>query len=146
MEGSRTNPVKRPEGRHRADKYAACVLAAGACVAMALAAPARAADATPTPLAVGQPTALFSPGSTGEAAAPSHQAAAPAKRATAATHPTPVKTQPLIPPVAAPKLGPPPDPRPALSLETDLQPLVPPAPQPPPANAAAPPAVKRPAG
>jgi hypothetical protein len=64
--------------------------------------------------------------------------AAAAKRPAAApVHPASVQATAVIPPAPVPsKFSPPPDPRPALSLETDLQPLAPATPRadgPPPA-------------
>jgi hypothetical protein len=54
--------------------------------------------------------------------------AAPAKRPVVPVQRIPLDGKPMIPPAPLPpKLGPPPDPRPALSLETDLQPLTPPS-------------------
>jgi hypothetical protein len=98
------------------------------------------------PPALGQPIVLFSP-DTPTATPPGFAhgagASAPAKRPTAQR--IPLDGKPLIPPAPlAAKLGPPPAPRPALSLETDLQPLAtPPAP---PAGASNPAAAKAPAG
>jgi hypothetical protein len=53
--------------------------------------------------------------------------AAAAKRPTTApVHPASVQATAMIPPAPVPsKFSPPPEPRPALSLETDLQPLAP---------------------
>jgi len=87
---------------------------------------------------LGQPIVLFLPSPFDERtpAAPVHAvAAAPVK-----------KSKQLIPPSPTPaKLGPPPDPRPAMPLEIDLQPLAPTA-QTPPARTTAPSADKLPPG
>jgi hypothetical protein len=75
-------------------------------------------------------------------AAPRNVAAAnPVKRPDAPpAHPAPAKS--LIPPASLPaKLSPPPAPRPALPIDTDLQPLASPTPQPP---SAPPPATAKP--
>jgi hypothetical protein len=122
------------------------VTTAVALVAVLASAPAvRAADID-QPAALGQPIVLFSPET--PSAAPSgvaHNAvaAAPAKRPATPVRRIPLDGKPLIPPAApAVKLEPPPAPRPALSLETDLQPLAPsPAP---PAGASNPAASKAP--
>jgi hypothetical protein len=87
--------------------------------------PAAAADA------VGPPTSLLPPSLPTTAAAPQPQrsvasVASPGKRAALPVQRAPLDGRPLIPPAALPaKLGPPPEPRPALPLETDLQPLAP---------------------
>lgn len=106
--------------------------------AMLFAASATAADPVPA-ASIGPPTPLLPasppPKGTSVATAPIttkpavHPPAAtpsPAKHAAAPPQRIPLDTKPLIPPAAVPvKLGPPPDPRPALSLETDLEPLGP---------------------
>ena len=96
---------------------AAAVLAVAALIYVA---PAHAAELAGPP-AFGQPTVLFPP-----SPPPRTLSSAPAKRPVAAVQKIPLDGKPLIPPAA--KLSPPPDPRPALSLETDLQPVAPTAP------------------
>jgi hypothetical protein len=108
-----------------------------------LAPPAQAADA---PASLGPPVVLFSPASPAATQAPIRSAAetAPARRPIA-VHTAPIEAKPLIPPAPLPtRLSPPPEPRPALSLETDLQPLTA-TPPTPPAGEASPP-VAKPAG
>ena len=116
-------------------------------------APVRAADVGSAAPASGQPIALYSP----NAPAPtpvmrSPTPAAPAKRTAAPVQRIPLDGKPLIPPATmSVKLGPPPDPQPALSLETDLQPVSPAtrtaAPQDPAASPTAqPPTAKSPPG
>jgi hypothetical protein len=134
-------------------------LLGGVGAAMLLAAPALAADPTP-PANIGPPTSLLpaSPPPSGAsfakaplATTPAHNPAAapsPGKHTAASVQRIPLDAKPLIPPAAVPaKLGPPPDPRPALSLETDLEPLgsagAAPS-QPGPSGAAAAPAAKPP--
>ena len=107
--------------------------------------PVHAADID-QPAVPGQPVVLFSPDSPAPTnsglplgvgvTTPTKQRSTPVKR-------VPIDGKPLIPPAPpAAKLGPPPAPRPALSLETDLQPLTtPPAP---PAGASNPAAAKAP--
>jgi hypothetical protein len=112
----------------------------------------RAADYDPAAPTLGKPVVLFSP----NAPAPSMPAvrnsapAAPAKRPVTPVQRIPLDGQPLIPPATMPaKLGPPPDPQSALSLETDLQPVDPAAPasgSPAPSTNPAPPAAKSPPG
>jgi hypothetical protein len=94
--------------------------------ALALGVSAHAADDGQPP-ALGQPIVLFShgavtatpPGFARSVAIPTKHPAAPVQRA-------PPGGKPLIPPAPLPaKLDPPPEPRPALPLETDLQPLAP---------------------
>jgi len=86
--------------------------------ALLLAGPARAADANLVAPTLGQPVILALPSPFAEPIpAPSVRPAASA---------TPVKrSKPLIPPTSPvpAKLGPPPDPRPPLPLEIDLQPV-----------------------
>jgi hypothetical protein len=112
-------------------------LLVGAVLMLAL--PARAADA---PASLGPPVVLFSPASPTVTQAPIHSAAeiAPAKRPVAPARSAPIDAKPLIPPAPA-KLSPPPEPRPALSLETDLQPLTV-TPPTPPTGEASPPVAK----
>jgi len=122
-------------------------LLGGAGAAVLLAAPVLAADPAPQ-ASIGPPTPLFSPSpqATSPASAPrpmpSSALAAPAKHPAAPLQRLPPDAKPLIPPAAVSiKLGPPPDPRSALSLETDLEPLgpaeaVPSQPGPPGATAA----------
>jgi hypothetical protein len=105
-----------------------------------LAGPARAVDGNLVSPVLGQPVILSLPSPFAEATP------APSIRAAAST--TPVKrSKPLIPPAspAPAKLGPPPDPRPALPLEIDLQPIAA-SPQSPSAGAAAPQTAKPPSG
>jgi hypothetical protein len=116
----------------------------------------RAADYDPAAPTLGKPVVLFSPNT--NAPAPTAPAvrgsapASPAKRPVTPVQRIPLDGKQLIPPAAEPaKLGPPLDPQPALSLETDLQPVGPAAPIPaPPAPttnpAAQPPAPKSPPG
>jgi hypothetical protein len=126
----------------------------GGAGALALAVPGRAAEMTAAPGAIGQPIVLFSPSMPSPVPLVRSAAAttaAPAKRPAVAVQRIPLDAKPLIPPAPLPaKLGPPPDPRPALPLETDLQPLTPPSqasnPQAPPAGPTPPPAGKSPAG
>jgi hypothetical protein len=112
------------------------------CVGAALfvAAPARAADANLVSPVLGQPVTLFLPSPFAE------PTPAPSVRPTASTAPV-KRSKPLIPPAqpVPAKLGPPPDPRPALPLEIDLQPIAA-SPQSPPAGATAPQAAKPPSG
>jgi hypothetical protein len=98
------------------------------------------------PAAPGQPIILFSP----DSPAPANSGlrlgtgvTTPTKQRGTAVKRIPLDGKPLIPPAPpAAKLGPPPAARPALSLETDLQPLTtPPAP---PAGASNPAAAKAP--
>jgi hypothetical protein len=116
---------------------------------------AQAADVDSTAPASGQPIVLFSPNAlatTLAAHSPASTPAAPARRPVAPVQRIPLDGKPLIPPATMPaKLGPPPDPQPALSLETDLQPVGQPtptaAPQTPATNPAAQPsAAKSPPG
>jgi hypothetical protein len=131
MGGSRRNP--------------AITAAIAAIASLPLAEPARAADLD-QPAAPGQPIVLFSPNA--PAATPpgfvrDAAATTPAKRPAAQPQRTLPGARPLIPPAApTAKLGPPPAPRAALSLETDLLPLAPS----PPANAASTNGAKRPPG
>ena len=92
----------------------------------------RAADYDPTAPTLGPPVVLFSPNAPlTTPAARSPAPAAPAKRPVTPVQRIPLDGQPLIPPATvSAKLGPPPDPQPALSLETDLQPVGPAAPTP----------------
>ncbi len=122
MEGSQlSNPVR----------HLALALLAGAAAAL-FAVPVPAADPAASGAAVGPPTPLFTPspppaGSSRAQVQPMHAAvAAPGKHPATPVQRIPLDAKPLIPPAAAPaKLGPPPEPRPALSLETDLEPLAP---------------------
>ena len=138
MEGSRL-----PKPVERSTLHAAAIFGVAAVIAV----PAGAADVDSASGTVGPPTVLFSPASPPATPQPVRSAAATAppavKRPTAsAVHTIPVEAKPLIPPAPLPaKLGPPPEPRPALSLETDLQPLGP-APQTP--DGAASPAAAKP--
>jgi hypothetical protein len=124
------------------------IMAATAVALVAMLAPvlaARAADIDQPP-APGQPIILFSldtPAPTPQGFARSAGAVAPTRRPSTPVQRIPLDGKPLIPPAPpAAKLGPPPAPRPALSLETDLQPLTtPPAP---PAGASNPAAPKAP--
>lgn len=102
----------------------------GAAAALLLGASVDAAD--PVTMAVGPPTPLFSPSSPTPSPQPKPQPAHSAAVASPGRHPAvpvqriPLDAKPLIPPAASPaKLGPPPEPQPALSLETDLEPLAP---------------------
>jgi hypothetical protein len=91
----------------------------------------RAADYDPSAPALGKPVVLFSPNTATPTmpAARSLAPAAPVKRPVTPVQRIPLDGQPLIPPATTPaKLGPPPDPQSALSLETDLQPVGPAAP------------------
>ena len=93
------------------------------------------------PAAPGPPAALI-PAQNPNTSTPRNVAAAnPVKRPDAPpAHPAPAKS--LIPPASLPaKLSPPPAPRPALPIDTDLQPLASPTPQPP---SAPPPATAKP--
>jgi hypothetical protein len=104
------------------------IVLSGACAAAVVAGPAR---ADPPPAMIGKPTALFAPSTPG--AAPQTPSAGfvstAVKLPPAVPFPNkPAATKPLIPPAPLPaKLGPPPEPRPALSLDTRLQPLAPPS-------------------
>jgi hypothetical protein len=134
MEGSRlSNPVKR----------LVLALLGGAGAVTLLVAPILAADPAPSGTSVGPPTPLFTPsspaGSSGAATPATHAAvASPGKHPATPVQRVPLDAKALIPPAAVPaKLGPAPEPRPALSLETDLEPLGPlpsPAAPTPPAN------------
>lgn len=111
--------------------------------AMALAAaPATAADPAPAVASVGPPTSLLPSGpmtsappsgtpfaTTSFAPTPARSAAvvaSPGRHLATPVQRAPLEAKPLIPPAPLPaKLGPPPPPRSALSLETDLQPLSP---------------------
>lgn len=123
MEGSRlSNPVKR----------LALTLLCAAGVAMLLVAPVWAADAAPVDANVGPPTPLFTPSpptggpSTAQAPAMHAAVASPGKHAVIPVQRMPLDAKALIPPAAVPaKLGLAPEPLPALSLETDLEPLGP---------------------
>jgi hypothetical protein len=122
MEGSHlSNPVKR----------LAFALPCGAAAAMLFVAPALAADPAPSSTSVGPPTPLFTPSappsSSATPALSTHAAvASPGKHPAAPVQRIPLDGKPLIPPAAVPaKLGAAPEPRPALSLETDLEPLAP---------------------
>jgi hypothetical protein len=126
------------------------IMAATAAVLVGLVAPVlaeRAADLD-QPSAPGQPIVLFSldsPAPTPSTLMRSPAATAPAKRPATAVQRIPLDGKPLIPPAPlATKLGPPPAPRPALSLETDLQPLA--SSRAAPAGAANPAAPKAPSG
>jgi len=123
-------------------------LLVGVCLAIALVGAVRAADLDPGPGTLGQPVVLFSPAPPDAITSKPVRglAAAPVKRQAATpVHAAPIQAKPLIPPAPPPvKLGPPPDSRPALSLETDLRPLGP-AKATPPASDAAPTPVKPPA-
>jgi hypothetical protein len=90
----------------------------------------RAADYDPAAPTLGPPIVLFSPSAPVTTPAARNPApAAPAKRPVTPVQRIPLDGQPLIPPATMPaKLGPPPDPQSALSLETDLQPVDPAAP------------------
>ncbi|HEU0215714.1 MAG TPA: hypothetical protein VFQ90_03580 [Stellaceae bacterium] len=134
MRGSRiSNPII----------MAATAVALAGLLAPILAVHAADLDQPPAP---GQPIVLFSPDSPAPpnsgltlgagVTTPTKQRSTPVKR-------MPLDGNPLIPPAPpAAKLGPPPAARPALSLETDLQPLTtPPAP---PAGASNPAAAKAP--
>jgi len=156
MEGSRiSNPAKLLS-----------IVLFGCLGAAMMAVCARAAE--PDSAAVGAPTPLFTPapttptGSAGPTtptspAPPSAAASPPARKTTAASpgrHPAtpvqraPLDARPLIPPASLPaRISPPPEPRPALPLETDLQPTTPPgasAPQAPGAAGDAAPAAAKP--
>ncbi|HXC30078.1 MAG TPA: hypothetical protein VNV38_19140 [Stellaceae bacterium] len=96
---------------------------------------------TPAPPPAPQPPAHATPAATTQ---PAHgtPAAQPAKRTAAAPQRIPLDTKPIIPPApATAKLSPPPEPRPALPLETALQPVggAEPRSQPPGASDAVPP-------
>lgn len=87
-------------------------------------------DAADLAAPVGPPTPLFSPSSPVAAPVsaphPVHNVpvASPGRHPAAPVQRVPLDAKPLIPPAALPaRLGPPPEPRPALSLETDLEPL-----------------------
>lgn len=112
----------RGSRRSNPERLLASALIGGAAAAMLFAGPVLAADP-----AVGPPTPLFTP-SPAAPAQPVHSAAvaSPGRHPTAAVQRIPLDPRPLIPPAATPaKLAPPPEPRPALSLETDLEPLAP---------------------
>jgi hypothetical protein len=98
------------------------------------------------PPAPGQPIVLFSPDTRAPTNASLGRGAgstAPTKRPGTPVQRIPLDGKPLIPPAPpTAKLGPPPAPRPALSLETDLQPLT--TPPTPPAGASNPAAPKAP--
>ena len=117
--------------------------------ALSLAAAAPAADYDPAAPAPGKPVVLFSPGATAPptpAASRASVAAAPARRPAVPVQRIPLDGKPLIPPATLPaRLGPPPEPQPALSLETDLLPVAAPVPRLPPAGTT-PPAAKSPPG
>jgi len=117
--------------------------------AIAFTTAASAADPGGTPPAPGKPIVLFSPDTSAHLARPHRHpvASARAKHSVAPVERIPLDAQSVIPPsTAGPPLGPPPEPRPALSLETDLQPLTAPAPPSlPPAGTVAP-AAKSPSG
>lgn len=110
--------------------------------------PAMAADA------VGPPTSLLpsSPPATAPAAPQPQRSvasvASPGRHPAVPVQRAPLDGKLLIPPAPLPvRLGPPPEPRPALPLETDLQPLAPATPatsQPSAAGKASPPAAKPP--
>ena len=116
---------------------------------LALATPALAADPA-APQASGQPIVLFSTSTPAPLARAYHKtaAAAPVRRPAVPVQRIPLDGKPLIPPAnLTAKPGPPPDPQPALSLETDLQPLTATpasAAMPPPGTT--PPAAKSPSG
>ena len=120
MDGSR---------RSNTGKRLALALLGGAGVAVPLLAPVLAADPAPPGASVGPPTPLFTPSppaSSSAAATPAKHAAvgSPGKHPVTPVQKAPLDAKALIPPAAMPaKLGPAPEPRPALSLETDLQPL-----------------------
>lgn len=107
------------------------VTAAAASVAAAMlpALTARAADFDQSP-ALGQPVVLFSrdaPAATPTGFVRGAAATASTRRPAVPVQRKPLDAKPLIPPApVVAKLAPPPPPRPALSLETDLQPLSPP--------------------
>jgi hypothetical protein len=114
-----------------------------------------AADQSAGPASVGPPVQLVPPSTphsvpaaTPKPAAHAAAVASPGKHLAAPVERIPLDGQALIPPAALPaKLGPPPDPRPALSLETDLQSPAPAGASPSQsgaAGAAAPPAAKPP--
>jgi hypothetical protein len=105
-------------------------------VAIMLAVPVQTRADTFEGAPLGQPIILFSPSG---AAAGSPSARKPV--VTPDKRPAAAQKAPLIPPVTSAKLGPPPAVRPALPLETDLQPLSPP-PDTPGAGQAAPAAAK----
>jgi hypothetical protein len=126
MRGSRLpNPVgclARVAGRGRR-----IALLGGACAAIVAPGPvARAAD--PPAAIVGKP--MFTPSTPRAATQPPRGGfiSTAVKQPAASLLPDkPAETKPLIPPAPLPvKLGPPPEPRPALSLDTRLQPLTPP--------------------
>jgi hypothetical protein len=94
--------------------------------------PALAADPSPAPL--GPPVVLFSH------EPPIVVPPRPAEPMKRAARTVPVQAKPLIPPAPAP-LGPPPAPRPALPLETGLQPVAKPAASP---DSTAPPTADKP--
>ena len=117
MDGSQlSNPVTR----------LALALLGGVAAAALSIAPVVAAD----PSAVGPPTPLFTPSPPAAASVPAAPPVRSAAIASPGKHPAtpvqriPLDPKPIIPPAAMPaKLGPAPEPRPALSLETDLEPL-----------------------
>jgi hypothetical protein len=112
-------------------RSAALSAGVAAAVVLALGGTALAADVNiPDPATVGTPIVLFSPATPPAPVMPMRNMAAtapvkqPAARAVPAT--------PLIPPAPVPaKLGPPPAARPALPIETELQPLASPSDAPP---------------
>ena len=114
----------------------------------------QAGDLDPAASTLGPPIVLFPPNANAPVpvmttpAARRPVPAAPAKRPVTAVQRIPLDGQPLIPPATMPaKLAPPPDPQPALSLETDLQPVAPAAATTPATNPAAQsPAAKSPPG
>ena len=132
-------------GSRISNPMAAVAVALAGLLAPALA--VRAADIDQPP-ALGQPIVLFSPETPaaalpGAVNGPGPGAPIPAKRRATPVRRIPLDGKPLIPPAPpAVKLDPPPTPRPALSLETDLQPLAPSAA--PPAGASNPAAPKAP--
>jgi len=112
----------------------------GATIVAAMLSPAvspRAADYDPAAPTLGPPVVLFSPNA--NTPAPTM----PAVRSPVAAAAAPAKRPPATMPA---KLGPPPDPQPALSLETDLQPVGPSASAPATNPPAPPPTTKSPAG
>ena len=125
MRGSRLpNPIGRLARVARRGRRIA--LLGGACAAAVAPGPVRAAD--PPPAIVGKP--MFTPSTPRAATQPPRGGfiSTAVKQPAASLLPDkPTETKPLIPPAPLPvKLGPPPEPRPALSLDTRLQPLTPP--------------------
>ena len=122
----------------------AAAVAAGA---LFLAGAANAADYNPAAPALGKPVVLFSPSPVASSTPTAPRApVAAARRPAAPVQRIPLDGKPLIPPATLPaRLGPPPEPQPALSLETDLLPVAAPAPRLPPAGTT-PPAAKSPSG